>query len=127
MKNAAGDKGCDLYLRTELEEAGIEVVPLQGNPGEVPTSIMGTLNGWTFKRAWYYWVASGPPIPFEIADRLHDAHGKEVRVSGHCGCPSPREWYERGPIPEIGVPLYHVDSQQGLNALAVVIERMTNG
>ena len=127
MKNAAGDANCDEYLRQELKEAGIEIIEL-GFPvrQEVPTSIIGILNGWTFKRAWYYWVAragDGTILPFEIADRLHEQHGQEVRVSGHCCCPAPREWYSKPWY--FGVPLYHVDSQEGLNALAEAIRLST--
>ena len=127
MKNAAGDKNCDEYLRQELEKAGIEIIEL-GFPvrQEVPASIVGILNGWTFKRAWYYWVAKageGVALPFEIAEELHEQHGQAVRVSGHCGCPAPREWYKE-PW-HMGVPLYHVDSQDGLNALACAIKSVT--
>jgi len=125
MKNAAGDKDCNIYLRKELETAGINVIPIEGNPGEVPSAIMGELNRWTFKRAWYYWIAWGPEIPFSDADRLHETYGQEVRVAGHCGCPSPREWYgEAGPQPRRGVPDYHIDTQEGLGALADVIRSL---
>ena len=128
MKNAAGDKGCDVYLRAELEAAGIKVVPYRAlkeyepRHSEVPADVIGELNGWKFVRAWYYWVARGPAIPFELAGPLHETHGQEVRVAGHCGCPSPREWY--GESNPDGVPDYHVDSQAGLNALAAVIQQL---
>ena len=46
-------------------------------------------------------------------ERLHAAHGQEVRVAGHCGCPSPREWYHG-----FGCGLYHVAPPAGLRALA---------
>lgn len=113
MKNAAGDKNCDEYLRQELDEAGIEVLEVGFTLNrEVPASVIGILDGWSFKRAWRYWVASideaVAPLPFGIADKLHEQHGLEVRVSGHCCCPAPREWYDK-PW-HIGVPLYHVDS-----------------
>lgn len=120
MKNAAGDQDCNKYLRQELIQAGIKVVPYD-NPGrEVPATIKGQLGSWTFERAWYYWVARGNHIPFEVADKLHNLHGKDVRVAGHAGAPSPREWYD-GVCKEPGVPNYHVDTQEGLAALAIAI------
>jgi hypothetical protein len=122
MKNAAGDQNCNEYLTGELLAAGIAVVPFLDNKREVPATIKGKLGSWTFERAWYYWVARGNHIPFEVADKLHEAHGKDVRVCGHCGCPSPREWYD-GIRHEPGVPLYHVDTQEGLNALADAIRK----
>lgn len=126
MKNAAGDNDCDVYLREELELAGIKVVPYRRlkeyERSEVPADVIGQLKGWTFTRAWYYWVARGPEIPFEPAEKLHELHGQEVRVAGHCGCPSPLEWY--GEREYSGVPCYHVDTQGGLNALAQTIREV---
>lgn len=125
MKNAAGDSQCDEYIRQELEEAGIEILEFPCQiPGEVPTTLGGSLCGWKFKRAWYYWIASAKPgvvLPFDLADELHIQHGQEVRVAGHCGCPAPREWYKEGWF--CGVPSYHVDTQVGLNALAAAIRK----
>jgi adenosyl cobinamide kinase/adenosyl cobinamide phosphate guanylyltransferase len=40
-------------------------------------------------------------------------------VDGHCGCPSPREWHHG-----FAVGLYHVDTQEALNALADTIRRV---
>ena len=124
MINLAGDSQCDEHIRQELEKAGIEYVEL-GFPSkeEVPSSIIGHLSGWTFTRAWYYWVAKadgGVCLPFDLADELYKQN-KDVRVAGHCGAPAPREWYRR---PEhIGVPLYHVDTQEGLSLLAQFVTR----
>jgi hypothetical protein len=52
----------------------------------------------------------------EAAERLHATHGTQVRVDGHCGCPSPREWFKG-----FGVGHYHVDTPAGLKALADAI------
>ena len=121
MKNAAGDVQCDEYIRRELEDAGLDPIFLYSAQGhsEVPTRYQGELFGWHFRRAWYYWVCWGPAIPFDIADELHKAFGQEVRVAGHCGCPAPREWYHNDY--DKGVPDYHVDTQEGLNALVAAI------
>jgi len=119
MKNAAGDANCNEYIKAELQQAGIPIVPYPDNRGEVPATIKGQLGSWTFDRFWYYWVARGGPLDFDAADILHATHGQVVRVAGHCGCPAPREWYHN----EKGVDNYHVDTQAGLNALASVVSR----
>lgn len=121
--NLAGvENTSDAQCAAELEAAGIEVlrIPIRSN-GEVKTNVLGGLNSWSFRRAWYYWVAEGPGIPPDIAEELHAEHGKAVRVDGHCGCPSPTEWFKG-----FAVGRYHVDTQDGLNALAAVIRRISN-
>ena len=128
MINAAGDEHCDDYLRLELEEAGIpyqEMEFLRKFRGEVPSALLGILDGWTFQRAWYYWVAEAKDtsLIFHFADPLHRNYGQEVRVAGSCTCPAPREWYNEDW--HTGVTLYHVDTQQGLNALADAIVLQT--
>jgi len=124
MINLAGDPGCDFYIKQELEEAGIEVTEI-GIPynREVPSAITGRLHGWSFMRAWYYWVAKADEatcLPFNLADELYILD-KTVRVAGHCAAPAPREWYKQ-PY-HVGVPLYHVDTQVGLNLLVQYITR----
>ena len=108
----------DNTLATELRLAGITVVELPERYGEPQSIIEGELFGWKFRRAWYYWMASGPGIPFEAATKLHETNGKSVRVNGNCGCPSPAE-QGGGPVTS-----YHVDNQDGLNALAVTIRSL---
>jgi hypothetical protein len=129
--NKAGDHAdTDDILRAELKAAGILTVQEEaGLPpshlaehfrkmsGEVKTSVIGCLYGWTFKRAWYYWIAEGPGIDVETAEALHATHGKEVRVDGHCGCPSPREWFKG-----LACGHYHVDTPEGLKMLADTIK-----
>lgn len=90
MKNLAGNKDCDKYIRDELERAGITVVDADNHGSEVQYSIGGELEKIKFRRAWYYWVATGP-VPLEIAKEMYDhPEGKRtVRVRGDCTCPSP--------------------------------------
>lgn len=102
--------------KAELEAAGIEVFRFTDRRSEVPSDVMGSLSMWSFRRAWYYWMAEGPGIPPHIAEKLHATHGKVVRVAGHCGCPSPIEWYEG-----FAVGGYHIDTQDGLNAFAEML------
>jgi len=123
--NLAGKKQpeADTMCAGELALAKIEVhslpsILLAANP-EVSTVTIGSLGNWSFRRAWRYWVAEGPGIPPDIATELHETHGKEVRVDGHCGCPSPLEWHKG-----FAVGLYHVDTQEGLNALSRTIRQI---
>jgi len=120
--NMAGRQDIDDALSAELEAAGIVVhrSPIAKNGrSEVDTEVMGTLHGWLFKRAWRYWVADGPGIEVAAAERLHATHGREVRVAGHCGCPSPTEWFKG-----LAVGDYHVDTPDGLKALADTIREL---
>lgn len=117
--NMAGKKDTDDVLAAELEAAGIKVTKhefLRDRDREVKTAVMGTLGKWVFERAWYYWVCKGPGIEVGAAERLHKAHGQEVRVDGHCGCPSPREMFHG-----LACGHYHVDTPAGLKALADTI------
>lgn len=119
--NYAGRRDVDIQLEEELELAGIfvEHLPeiLRENRGEVKSIVVGTLHGWTFERNWYYWVCKGPGIPINAAMKLHEKYGKVVRVDGHCGCPSPLEWFNG-----LGTGSYHVDTLRGLKALADTIK-----
>ena len=120
FKNYAGVKDCDSDMERELKSAGIASLKLFSiQSGEVPTHIMGFINeaGWSFERAWTYWVAEGPGIPPKDAEKLHAKFGQVVRVAGHCGCPSPTEWYKG-----FGCGSYHIDTQEGLKALADTIK-----
>jgi len=131
--NKAGDHAdTDDILIAELHAAGIQTVQeAAGMPkdwmadtfrrmsGEVKSSVFGVLHGWKFNRAWYYWMCEGPGIDVETAEKLHATHGKDVRVDGHCGCPSPREWFKG-----LACGSYHVDSAEGLKALADCIKEL---
>lgn len=120
--NLAGSAHSDGVCMLELADAGIKAVllPEGARYGEPKTRVLGELGPWSFKRAWRYWVAEGPGIPVDEAEALHVKHGRVVRVAGHCGCPSPLEWYKG-----FGVGLYHVDSAEGLAALARTINAVS--
>lgn len=122
FKNQAGpwSEEKDIELTKELEEAGIEIhkYDFLRDKGEVKTQVRGNLFNWSFERAWYYWMASGPGIPPQYANKLHEQHGSDVRVNGDCSCPSPKQM--RG----FAVGNYHVDTQEGLNALAKTLRQI---
>ena len=120
--NRAGQTDTDDAIAFELEDAGIEVHRLEllrKTSGEVKTSVRGELHGWSFTRAWRYWIAEGPGIELAAADALYAAHPETVRIDGHCGCPSPREWFKG-----LAVGHYHVDSPAGLKGLADTIKAL---
>lgn len=127
--NYAGRDDVDDLLIKELQFAGIEPYKmpetLRDNHPEMRSVVVGDLVNWHFTRNWNYWIAKGPGIPPEYANKLHDTHGKFVRVDGHCGCPSPI-WFKG-----FGVGHYHVDTLSGLKALAdtiiLVLEEAANG
>ena len=99
-----------------------EVERLRLNNGsfpEVPTGIVAYYNGWKFERSWYYYRANGDGIPPDIAEEFHQTWGKQVRVAGHCGCPSPLEWH-RG----FAVGSYHIDTPAGLKAFIGLLDRV---
>jgi len=107
MKNLAGVKKADDYIRGELETAGIKIRKGPLDDGGVPYTLTGKLGNWTFERAWTYWMANSSKrktgLPLDIAEKLHDkkyrikgpeepkTYGQVIRVQGHCGCPLPKD------------------------------------
>lgn len=104
MINLAGKKDADRYIEKELYLAGVPT-DIEKSDGEVPYTIIGKLEGWIFRRAWYYYTVScldGLGLPYNLAVELHEKKypvsdekygilGQSVRVDGHCGCPHPKE------------------------------------
>lgn len=127
MKNLAGNKDCDIWTEQELNDAGIPFLKFDflRNQGEVPSVVIGMLDGWEFRRAWYYWiaVAKDTNLQFKYADELQSYFGNEVRVAGYAGGINPHEWYKEKW--NTGVTSYHIDTQEGLNALAQIIKVQT--
>jgi len=99
MINLAGKKDCDKYIIEELSSAGITPDSLEvSNHPEVKSLYKGRLLGWTFSRQWYYWSASCEDafqygLDLKYASPLHALVGQEVRLAGHCGCPSPDDGF----------------------------------
>lgn len=128
-------KEVDDQVRAELMEAGILNSDGKGDSGnymeadwirrisgtdqrckEVPCQIFAAKHRWVFERRWYYYNAEGPGIPPDIAEEFHKTWGTQVRVEGHCGCPSPLEYCEG-----FAVSHYHIDTQEGLNAFVKLL------
>lgn len=114
MRNLAGDKNCDEYIREELTRAGIEVVEVPRSTSEVPYTLEGRLPGYTFQRYWYYYAVRGR-TPLATAKQIyaHPEGLKTVRVAGHCACPPPEQWLRKYPDGDY-VERYHIDDQAGL-------------
>ncbi len=112
MKNYAGMSmtNKNMKITKELVTAGINILQdasLLKN--EVSTTVKGSLHGWEFERFWYYWMCIGPSIPYEEAkklNKLNKSFFSDVRVEG----------YTSG--------TYHVNTQEGLKALADVIKKV---
>ena len=86
--------------------------------GEVKSRATGSLAGWTFTRAWYYWMASGPRIPVDVAQVFWGRHGGSARAGGDGGWRMPTN----GGYP--GTGSYHIDTPAGLAAFAELIRSL---
>ena len=134
MKNLAGNKESDKFIQIELEKAKIPFEKIETPKGECQYTIIGKLKGWIFTRAWYYWIAETDEenaLPLPIALEMHNKkypdemfdheqtmgkYGNSIRVGGHCGCPSPKDYDV--------TDCYHIDSQEGLNEFARVLNAL---
>jgi len=77
--NLAGNVDCDIDIVTELQEAGIGIVPRSKGPllhSEVPFHVFGRLGEVTFVRAWRYWGC------FRCRDAVRGSRGA---LRGSCG------------------------------------------
>lgn len=134
MKNLAGNKESDKFIKIELEKAKIPIIKIDSPEGECQYTLIGKLNNWIFTRAWYYWVCTTNEkgIPLNIALKMHNKqypdqmfdheqekgnYGNSIRVGGHCGCPSPVEYGGTSGF----ITSYHIDTQEGLNEFARVL------
>lgn len=119
MINLAGRADCDKEITRELEDAGIPAHKKRPDGNEVPAAVYGSLHGWEFTRAWYYWVAksrgNGVQINRERALPLWDIARLQVRVGGHCDPPHPDEY---GLATFGHVMSYHIDTLAGLRLFA---------
>lgn len=112
----------DRTIIEELVEAGIKYevyswIDRSSRKTEVPTTVLSGVCSWNFERAWKYWICSGPGIPPDKAEEFDKKWGNVCRVGGYGGGISPLKWYKG-----FGVPLYHVDTQEGLNAFVELLK-----
>jgi len=105
----------------KLASAGIHM-PSIAKPDDIEWitlyDVDAKLYGWTFRRAWYYWVASTGEyseytIPEDVATKFNQAFRQEARVQGYAGGQDVRQ----------KVNLYHVDTPRGLAALIELLKK----
>lgn len=85
MRNLAGRKDCDRFIRKELNKVNIPIVARDLSKREVPASIAGQLGPFSFERGWYYWVVRGP-LPLHVARKLYRHPERDaIRASGYAG------------------------------------------
>lgn len=94
LKNLAGNARCDKEILNELEFAGIHAVECGRTNQEVPYSYIGILHGFVFKRAWSYWMVSGP-MPIKTANYIYEKYRDlSIRAGGDCGNVEPIRYAE---------------------------------
>ena len=82
-------------------------------------TVKAELYGWTFYRAWYYWVAEakgkGSAVPKTFAQKLNEDKNnrEEIRVEGYAG----------GQDVTKPVECYHVDTPRGLSELVKLLKK----
>lgn len=96
MQNLAGNPHATDIVTSELLRCGIDVYDIPKDNSEVPSEVIGKLGNFTFKRAWYYYIVEGM-VPLKVAEKLYDTivGRTDIRVTGHCGCPHPKDWATR--------------------------------
>ena len=97
--------GSGIWMPYEGQENDTEVIEV--------TSVTAEAYGWTFHRAWYYWVCSTKtnPIPEVQAFALNVKWREQVRFDGFAG----------GQDADGPGDHYHVDTMEGLRALLAAI------
>ena len=115
----------DNQVKEELLQAKIEIHEYscfryfdKDSFKEVPTAIVGILNNWKFDRRWRYWAVEGPGLSLEDAMPLFFQHGEDCRAYGHAGGENPLQLGKGD-----SVDVYHVDSQEALNALVHALQK----
>jgi len=115
--NLAGLSGVDEQVKGELQAAEIDIQEFPVTvPGEVQTSVFGTLHSWRFTRAWRYWACQGPGLDLAYANWLHVMAGNSARVGGDCTAPAPIDVYKG-----LGCGVYHCDTPFSLRMLVRAI------
>jgi len=129
LRNEKVFKETDDAVCAELAAAGLEKESIfqndalrysgKGRYFEVPASVVGLPHRWQLRRAWGYWIATGPGIPPEHAIPFDEEWGKEVRVTGDCACRGAEFWGQG-----FAIGVYHIDTQEGLSAFVKLLEKV---
>ena len=147
------DRKIDHRVKEELKMANIPVYSLPYYmDGEVKTKYFGILNGFTFYRAWNYWICDGD-MPLDVVNKIYKKYKElNIRAGGHCGNEPPitqsynpiytkelEEYRDKVGLDKFirtykdvvhddktqprFVDIYHIDTQLGLSILADTIRR----
>jgi hypothetical protein len=123
MINLAGREWADDTIKLELRESGIPIHKFFGeHKQEVPWTYEGILFGWTFHRAWYYWMANGR-LPLHVAKYIYEMDNtKSIRVNGHCAAPAPEDpWLDN--FDANGYGLFHTETEPPQESMMHLIWR----
>ena len=128
MKNLTGTQECDIDIALELQGAGITFERVE-TPAhkEVPYHLIGKLIDWTFERAWTYWVVTipeGKGIPENNAYEFNIEWSTEVRLNGLSGG-TKTEVITNWLSTEGTIDNYHINTQEGLNAFADLVRKLS--
>jgi hypothetical protein len=121
--NLAGNDCCNEIILQELRHGEIEPVlaPYDRRHSEVRYSAEGVVWRFRFRRAWSYWVATGP-MPLEMAEAIYgDENARRVtRAGGDRACRPPATWVDGSG----NVPVYHLDTPCGLRHFVRAVRRL---
>ena len=121
MKNLAGKHDCDETILEELYLAGLKPIKIEKSDTEVPYRYIAKFGNWTFRGAWYYWVARVEKdelgLPLDVALELYNKKqpfkdvnlGEIIRAGGDAGCESPDGY--------VSQPIYNEEFNEKLIAL----------
>lgn len=120
MLDLTGRGDCDVYIKAELQHAGIRPITHENVMfGEVPTRVTGRLTKdgkvmFAFVRSWNYWRVSGL-LPLNVAVELYDhpIGKRDILVIGDETCPHPTKWarvIQNGTY----VDYYHINTLEAL-------------
>lgn len=126
MIDLVNDPGAMIWIMFELEQANI---PREHAPIEkftVPSSMIGKLNGWIFRRSYKHWSAQGR-MPVDEAIRLYDMTEimeatlkGAIRAGGVYPPVHPTEACSRD-AQGVYVHYYQIDTQEALTLFAETI------
>lgn len=106
-------------MSNELTLAGIpiEVFPFLRKDREVKATLIGSLLvgnkprwTWSFDRAWRYWTAEGPAVPYEVAKIIYESEHRDDCTA--CGSS-----FNPDGMGGFGVDSYHIFTDDALKFL----------
>lgn len=77
-------------------------------------------------RRWYYWNVNSKPLSMEIAAKLNEVAGGEIRAFGFAGGMD-KKMLERWALDEKGVTSWHIDTKEGLKLLTQTLQNFFGG